>query len=201
MWPPRGRSAKLELPTSRLDDEPESEPRRLRQNEGKAFQGDIERGIGLLVFDELHTYRGRQGADVTMLTRRLKERCAAPDLIHIGTSAMTVANRHATPGERRQTVHAARTSSASWFPSPAKPAPAPPRCWPRLCCAAPAAWAQPATSCYLHRQPPGRLAAGRHFNDFVHLSVPRSHAPPPRARPPHRQRLVLSKCPSSCCTR
>ncbi|HHW62795.1 MAG TPA: DEAD/DEAH box helicase [Rhodocyclaceae bacterium] len=61
-------------------------------------------GIGFLVFDELHTYRGRQGADVAMLIRRLKERCAAPDLIHIGTSATMVANRQATPAERRQTV-------------------------------------------------------------------------------------------------
>ena len=63
-------------------------------------------GISFLIFDELHTYRGRQGADVAMLIRRLKERCAAPDLIHIGTSATMVANRQATPSERRQTVAA-----------------------------------------------------------------------------------------------
>lgn len=44
-------------------------------------------GLRFLVFDELHTYRGRQGADVAMLIRRLKERCAAPNLIHVGTSA------------------------------------------------------------------------------------------------------------------
>jgi ATP-dependent helicase YprA (DUF1998 family) len=37
-------------------------------------------GLRFLVFDELHTYRGRQGADVAMLIRRLKERCAVPDL-------------------------------------------------------------------------------------------------------------------------
>jgi ATP-dependent helicase YprA (DUF1998 family) len=39
------------------------------------------------VFDELHTYRGRQGADVAMLIRRMKERCAASGLVHVGTSA------------------------------------------------------------------------------------------------------------------
>ena len=57
-----------------------------------------------LVFDELHTYRGRQGADVAMLIRRLKERCAAPDLVCVGTSATMVASREATPLQRRETV-------------------------------------------------------------------------------------------------
>ncbi|MFA6700486.1 MAG: DEAD/DEAH box helicase [Thiomicrospira sp.] len=43
--------------------------------------------LSFLVLDELHTYRGRQGADVAMLVRRLKERLKANDLICIGTSA------------------------------------------------------------------------------------------------------------------
>ncbi len=57
-----------------------------------------------LVFDELHTYRGRQGADVAMLVRRLKARLAREQVIHIGTSATMVAHRDATPEERRQVV-------------------------------------------------------------------------------------------------
>jgi len=61
-------------------------------------------GLRFLVVDELHTYRGRQGADVAMLIRRLKERCAAPDLISVGTSATMVANRNSTPQERRVAV-------------------------------------------------------------------------------------------------
>ena len=61
-------------------------------------------GLQFLVFDELHTYTGRQGADVAMLIRRLKERAATPDLIHIGTSATMVADRRATAQERRETV-------------------------------------------------------------------------------------------------
>lgn len=61
-------------------------------------------GLKFLVFDELHTYRGRQGADVAMLIRRLKERCAAPGLVHIGTSATMVADRKATPAVRREAV-------------------------------------------------------------------------------------------------
>jgi hypothetical protein len=35
--------------SSRLDAEPEAEPTRLKQNEGKAFQGDIVRGIGFVL--------------------------------------------------------------------------------------------------------------------------------------------------------
>jgi Lhr-like helicase len=61
-------------------------------------------GLRFLVFDELHTYRGRQGADVAMLIRRLKERCAAPSLVHVGTSATMVADRGATPEARRAAV-------------------------------------------------------------------------------------------------
>ncbi|MFT0814424.1 DEAD/DEAH box helicase [Synechococcus sp. OH20] len=61
-------------------------------------------GLRFLVFDELHTYRGRQGADVAMLVRRLKERCAAPNLVHIGTSATMISRPEATAQERRQIV-------------------------------------------------------------------------------------------------
>ncbi|HXF68666.1 MAG TPA: DEAD/DEAH box helicase [Thermoflexus sp.] len=57
-----------------------------------------------LVFDELHTYRGRQGADVAMLVRRLKARLERKQVIHIGTSATLVAHREATPEERRRVV-------------------------------------------------------------------------------------------------
>jgi len=44
-------------------------------------------GLDFLVLDELHTYRGRQGADVAVLVRRLRERLKAESLICIGTSA------------------------------------------------------------------------------------------------------------------
>ena len=43
-------------------------------------------GIRFLVLDELHTYRGRQGADVAMLVRRVRERFNER-LLCIGTSA------------------------------------------------------------------------------------------------------------------
>lgn len=44
-------------------------------------------GLKFLVLDELHTYRGRQGADVSMLVRRLRETLKAEDLLCVGTSA------------------------------------------------------------------------------------------------------------------
>ncbi|MEU5365857.1 protein kinase [Streptomyces sp. NPDC005925] len=47
----------------------------------------MARGLEFLVFDELHTYRGRQGADVALLIRRVREACRARDLQCIGTSA------------------------------------------------------------------------------------------------------------------
>src|SRR5690606_5541829 len=52
-------------------------------------------GLRFLVLDELHTYRGRQGADVAMLVRRVRERLAAEDLVCIGTSATMVSDDEA----------------------------------------------------------------------------------------------------------
>jgi len=43
--------------------------------------------LRFLVLDELHTYRGRQGADVAMLVRRLRNSINAPNLVCVGTSA------------------------------------------------------------------------------------------------------------------
>ncbi|WP_262402421.1 DEAD/DEAH box helicase [Actinomadura sp. CNU-125] len=45
------------------------------------------RGLRFLVLDELHTYRGRQGADVAMLVRRVRDACEATGLQCVGTSA------------------------------------------------------------------------------------------------------------------
>src|SRR5262249_38786708 len=45
------------------------------------------KGLQFLVLDELHTYRGRQGADVAMLVRRVRDACQAPSLQCVGTSA------------------------------------------------------------------------------------------------------------------
>jgi len=53
--------------------------------------------LSFLVLDELHTYRGRQGADVAMLIRRLRGAVQAAELQCIGTSATL-----AGPGTRAE---------------------------------------------------------------------------------------------------
>lgn len=62
------------------------------------------KGLRFIVLDELHTYRGRQGADVAMLMRRLRARVGNPECapICIGTSA-TMASED-THGDRNQIV-------------------------------------------------------------------------------------------------
>lgn len=57
--------------------------------------------LKFLVLDELHTYRGRQGADVAILIRKLRQRCGQ-NFLCIGTSATmsTKGNRE----HRRQVV-------------------------------------------------------------------------------------------------
>jgi len=45
------------------------------------------KGLQFLVLDELHTYRGRQGGDVSLLVRRLRAATESPRMQCIGTSA------------------------------------------------------------------------------------------------------------------
>ena len=54
------------------------------------------RGCAFLVLDELHTYRGRQGADVALLVRRVREAC-----------------ERRRPAVRRHLGHAGRTGARS----------------------------------------------------------------------------------------
>ena len=62
----------------------------------------MARGLEFLVFDEMHTYRGRQGADVALLIRRVKDACEAENVQCVGTSA-TMASE-GTGQQRRKTV-------------------------------------------------------------------------------------------------
>ncbi len=54
------------------------------------FLGHTLANLEFLVLDELHTYTGRQGADVSMLVRRVRQRCGNNNLLCIGTSATMV---------------------------------------------------------------------------------------------------------------
>ena len=56
--------------------------------------------LRFLVLDELHTYRGRQGADVALLVRRVRDRLAASNLQCVGTSA-TLASEGSYEEQRR----------------------------------------------------------------------------------------------------
>jgi ATP-dependent helicase YprA (DUF1998 family) len=48
---------------------------------------EAAQGLEFLVLDEMHTYRGRQGADVALLVRRVREACNSLTMQCIGTSA------------------------------------------------------------------------------------------------------------------
>jgi ATP-dependent helicase YprA (DUF1998 family)/very-short-patch-repair endonuclease len=61
-----------------------------------------------LVLDELHTYRGRQGADVAMLVRRVREATHASQLQCVGTSA-TVAGIGTYEEQQKQVAEIAAT--------------------------------------------------------------------------------------------
>lgn len=69
-------------------------------------------GLQFLVLDELHTYRGRQGADVAMLVRRVRERLAPEQLQCIGTSA-TMASEGSQQDRNKKVADVASTLFAT----------------------------------------------------------------------------------------
>lgn len=74
----------------------------MRPEEHKMFAGG--EGLRFLVFDEIHTYRGRQGADVAILARKLRERFSGSKLINIGTSATMLVEKGMEAWERKKQV-------------------------------------------------------------------------------------------------
>ena len=58
----------------------------LTRSRDKQIREAIFKNLQFLAFDELHTFRGRQGADVAMLIRRIKAECTN-EIVCIGTSA------------------------------------------------------------------------------------------------------------------
>ena len=77
---------------------------------------DAARGLQFLVLDELHTYRGRQGADVALLVRRLRDTCDAPRVQCVGTSATMTTEGDL--GDQRRVVAAV---AATLFGVPVQP--------------------------------------------------------------------------------
>jgi ATP-dependent helicase YprA (DUF1998 family) len=64
------------------------------------------KGLRFLALDELHTYRGRQGADVAMLCRRIRDQLEAPNLQYVGTSA-TIAGPGTLAEQRKEIARVA----------------------------------------------------------------------------------------------
>ncbi len=60
------------------------------------------RDLAFLALDELHTYRGRQGADVALLVRRLRITTHSENMICVGTSATMSTDKN--PTVRRKAV-------------------------------------------------------------------------------------------------
>jgi superfamily II DNA/RNA helicase/very-short-patch-repair endonuclease len=73
------------------------------------------KGLRFLVLDELHTYRGRQGADVAMLVRRVRDR-TNPGLLCVGTSATM-----ATGGTATDRANAVASVATRLFGAKVKP--------------------------------------------------------------------------------
>jgi ATP-dependent helicase YprA (DUF1998 family) len=73
-------------------------------------------GLRFLVLDELHTYRGRQGADVALLVRRVRDRLSAGGMQCIGTSATL-----ASTGPRSEQQAEVAGVAATLFGAPVAP--------------------------------------------------------------------------------
>lgn len=65
------------------------------------LRDSLKESLKFLVFDEMHTYRGRQGSDVSILIRRIQSWCHS-ELVCIGTSATM--SSEGTPDEKKQAV-------------------------------------------------------------------------------------------------
>ena len=71
--------------------------------------------LKFLVLDELHTYQGRQGADVSLLIRKLRQRCGQ-ELVCIGTGATM-----STEGDRLQRKATVADVASKLFGTEIKP--------------------------------------------------------------------------------
>lgn len=79
----------------------------LTRAQERPIRDAIYENLRFLVFDELHTYRGRQGADVSMLIRRIRAKCKLP-VTCIGTSA-TMVSVGSVASQREQVAKVATT--------------------------------------------------------------------------------------------
>ncbi len=94
----------LELLLTRLEDKP-------------LFREEFKENLKFLVLDEIHTYSGKQGADVAFLIRRLKQRTNTNNkLICIGTSATMVSDKASDDSAAAVAEFASRMFGESFKP-------------------------------------------------------------------------------------
>lgn len=74
-----------------------------RAGREEGFRKCFLENLHFLVFDELHTYRGMQGSDVSFLIRRIKAQ-AAGKVLCFGTSATMVSDERLSRSEQRAKV-------------------------------------------------------------------------------------------------
>jgi superfamily II DNA or RNA helicase len=79
----------------------------------RTIRDAIYSNLRFLVFDELHTYRGRQGADVAMLIRRIRAQCKQ-EVVCIGTSA-TMVSVGSLEAQREEVANVATTMFGKRF--------------------------------------------------------------------------------------
>ncbi len=65
----------------------------LTRAQERGIRDAIYENLRYLVFDELHTYRGRQGSDIAMLIRRICERAATASNMYRYISATLISGR------------------------------------------------------------------------------------------------------------
>jgi superfamily II DNA/RNA helicase len=73
----------------------------LTRGADSVLKTSIYQNLRYLAFDELHTYRGRQGADIAMLIRRIRAMCSH-DVLCMGTSATMLSDREGV--DRRDAI-------------------------------------------------------------------------------------------------
>jgi superfamily II DNA/RNA helicase len=88
-----------------------------RNDDAALFRDEIKRNLRFLVLDELHTYSGKQGADVAFLIRRLKQKTETKGkLICIGTSATMVSDVNGTDSGEVVAGFASRIFGETFLP-------------------------------------------------------------------------------------
>lgn len=79
----------------------------MTRNREESLRSSFKKSLKYLVFDELHTYRGRQGSDVAMQIRRIRSSCQKK-LVCIGTSA-TMATGETLKAQREEVAKVGKT--------------------------------------------------------------------------------------------